>query len=141
MSLNANHQILLGTGGGGTINSQEFKVGILGVISGSSLTKTGTGTLTLSNANTYTGGTTISAGTLLANNIGGSATGTGAVTVASAAALGGTGTVLGNVINNGTVSPGGVSGGAATLNVGGTYSQSANAALAMQIDFGARARP
>jgi len=45
----------------------------------------GSGTLTLSDANTYTGGTTISAGTVLANNISGSALGTGNVLVAAVA--------------------------------------------------------
>ena len=57
-----------------------------GVISGSgSLVKTGNGALTLSNSNSYTGGTTISAGTLVAANA--SALGTGAVTVEKDATL------------------------------------------------------
>ena len=51
-----------------------------GIISGAgALNKSGTGTLTLSNANTYDGGTTVSAGTLLANNA--AALGTANVTV------------------------------------------------------------
>jgi autotransporter-associated beta strand protein len=41
-----------------------------------SVTKVGTGTLTLSGANLYTGGTTVSAGTLVVANQSGSATGT-----------------------------------------------------------------
>ena len=61
-----------------------------------SLTKTGAGTLVLSNSNTYTGGTEVSGGTLLVNNASGSATGTGPVTV-SAATLGGTGFINGPV--------------------------------------------
>ena len=48
---------------------------------GGSLTKTGNGKLTLSTANTYTGGTTVTNGTLLVRNKTGSATGTGAVQV------------------------------------------------------------
>ena len=65
-----------------------------GVISGAgSLVKDNTATLTLSNANTYTGATTVSAGTLLVN---GAHTGGGLITVSAGAALGGTGT-MGNV--------------------------------------------
>ena len=61
---------------------------------GGSLAKTGTGTLTLSGANTYTGSTTVSAGTLLVSNGTGSGTGTGAVNV-NAGTLGGRGIISG----------------------------------------------
>ena len=65
------------------------------------LTKTGTGVLTLSGTNTYTGPTTVSAGTLLVNGSQPSSS----VTVASGATLGGTGTT-GPVTISGIVSPG-----------------------------------
>jgi len=80
---------------------------------GGSLTKVGTGTLTLTNANTYTGGTTIEDGTLLVNNTSGSGTGSGSVQV-NAGALGGRGTIAGAV----TVGTGGGAG--AVLASGGT---------------------
>jgi autotransporter-associated beta strand protein len=67
------------------------------------LNKTTNGTVTLAGANTYTGATTISAGTLAVTNLSGSATGTGAVAVNSGATLTGNGTV-GNV----TVNAGGI---------------------------------
>ena len=67
-----------------------------GFETGGSLTKTGRGKLTFSTANTYTGGTTVSKGTLLVTNRSGSATGTGAVAV-NAGTLGGTGKIAGAV--------------------------------------------
>ena len=75
--------------------------GIISGIAGSTLTKDGSGTLTLTGNNTYTGGTTVNGGTLLVNNTAGSGTGTGAVTVNSAGTtLGGTGTISGSVTVN-----------------------------------------
>jgi autotransporter-associated beta strand protein len=65
-----------------TVNTNATLSGVVGGIGGG-LTKAGNGTLTLSNANTYTGGTTISAGTL---------------------ELGNGGSVAGNITNNATLS-------------------------------------
>ena len=66
------------------------------------LTKSGLGALILGNANTYTGGTAVTAGRLDVTNTSGSATGAGVVTVSSGATLGGTGAVGGGVISHGT---------------------------------------
>lgn len=73
---------------------------------GGVLDKTTTGTLLLDTANTYSGGTTVSAGTLLVNNTLGSGTGTGSVTVASGATLGGSGIISGPTNILGGHSPG-----------------------------------
>ena len=61
-----------------------------------SLSKTGSGTLTLTGASIYTGTTSVSEGVLILSNTTGSATGTGPVTVNSGT-LGGSGIVEGGV--------------------------------------------
>ena len=82
------------------------------------LTKTGPGTMELTAANLYQGGTAISDGTLLVNNTSGSGTGSGGVTVQNGGTLAGNGTISAgvNVQSGGTLSPGN---GVGTLTVGG----------------------
>lgn len=70
------------------------------------INKIGSGTVNLTAANTYSGGTTVSAGTLLVNNLTGSATGTGSVAVNSGAILGGNGTISGATSITGSLRPG-----------------------------------
>ena len=78
-----------------SVGSNNLSTTFSGIIQDAgSLKKIGTGTLSLSSANTYTGGTTISSGTLLVKNTSGSATGTGTVT-ASGGTLGGKGIISG----------------------------------------------
>ena len=73
--------------------------------------KGGSGTQSLTGANTYSGITVVTAGTLLVNNTTGSGTGTGTVVVSSGATLGGNGTIgtglAGSTLRvNGTLAPG-----------------------------------
>jgi autotransporter-associated beta strand protein len=78
-----------------TIGSNNQSTTFSGVIQETGeVTKIGTGTLTLSGSNTYTGTTTVSGGVLNAANRRGSATGTGAVKV-NTGTLGGKGIVSG----------------------------------------------
>jgi autotransporter-associated beta strand protein len=67
-----------------------------GTINTGALTKIGTGILTLTGANIYTGGTTIEGGKLVVNNKSGSGTGSGPVQV-NAGILAGRGTIAGAV--------------------------------------------
>src|SRR5262249_2127786 len=71
-----------------TINSATGSLTLSGAISGSnSLTKKGTGTLTLSASNSYTGGTTIAAGTLVVTQDAALGPAAGSTLVASGATL------------------------------------------------------
>ncbi len=103
-----------GTLQGGTLNVTQV-TGTAGTISANlngtgSFTKLGTGTLILGSTNSYTGGTTVSAGTLLVHGT------TGAVTVASGGTLGGNGYVGNTSISTGGTIAAGASVG--LLNVG-----------------------
>jgi outer membrane autotransporter protein len=83
--LAATRPITLNTGGG-TIDTQGFTSMIAqGITGDGALTKAGAGTLTLAGDSTYTGGTTIAAGTLQLGN-GGT-----------------TGSVIGNILDNGAL--------------------------------------
>lgn len=107
----ANGASLLTVGGAGNMV-------VSGVIGGGSggLTKDGTGGLALSGANTYSGGTTVSGGSLIVNNTTGSGTGSGAVNVTSGT-LGGSGTISGAVsIGSGATLAPGNSPGTLTIN-------------------------
>lgn len=105
--------------------ANSIDVGITGI---GDLTKLGTGTLTLSAANTYTGGTTVSDGGLLVNG----SLGAGAVTVGTGATLGGNGTISGavSVSSGGTLFPGTSIG---TLTVNNTLTLNAGSATTMEV--------
>jgi autotransporter-associated beta strand protein len=105
---------------------------ISGVISdggmGFGFTKSGTGVLALNNTETYSGATTVSAGTLLVNG----QLGAGAVT-ASGGVIGGSGTIPGNVTvqNGGGLAPGNL--GIGTLTVNGTVDLQAGSTTAVEV--------
>jgi autotransporter-associated beta strand protein len=112
-SATINAPIALGASQTWTPTSASSVLTVNGQVSGAhALTTAGAGTVVLSNAagNTYSGGTTVSSGTLLADggtvtrnasNIvtatSGSSTGSGAVEVKSGATLGGSGVIGGNL--------------------------------------------
>ncbi|CAN7668347.1 autotransporter outer membrane beta-barrel domain-containing protein [Caballeronia sp. LjRoot29] len=106
LDLAATRPIALGAAGG-VIDTQGFDTTVAQDISGAgSLTKLGTGQLLLQAPTTFTGGTMISEGTLAVGDISHSSAslgGGGPVTVAAGANLGGYGSVVGNVTNNGTI--------------------------------------
>jgi len=98
----------LGTGnvtlsGNSSLDITASSLALRGAISGSaSLTKSGTGTLTLSGANTHSGGTTLSAGRLNINNA--SALGSGTFSLANGASFDNTsGGAISNANNNAIV--------------------------------------
>jgi autotransporter-associated beta strand protein len=97
--------------------------------------KSGAGTWTLTGANSWSGGTTLNGGLILANNSSGSALGTGAVTVNPGGSLGGAGFVGAAVTisANGTLSPG--SNGIGTLTINSSLALNNSAVL--QFELGA----
>ncbi len=101
--------VVLGASGGAfeAESGHAINIGANALASGNgALSKTGSGTLTLAAANTYSGGTAVNEGTLTVNNTTGSATGTGALTVASGATLNGSGIIGGATTVSGFLNPG-----------------------------------
>ena len=91
------------------------------------------GIVRLTAANTYAGGTVVSAGTLLVNNTTSSGTGSGIVVVQSGGTLGGSGIIRGSVTlqSGGTLAPGNSLG---TLTVSNTVTLQSGSATLMEIN-------
>ncbi|EEB6817236.1 transporter [Salmonella enterica] len=120
--------------GGATLTEGNLGLAdtISGIISGNGggLVKTGSGTLTLTGANSYTGATAVQQGVLLVN--GDQSAATGATNVVTSATLGGAGTLGGSVsvADNGHLAPGATTGSVGELTMGSlTLAQNA------QLDF------
>jgi autotransporter-associated beta strand protein len=133
-SIGTNRTITVGSGGGavGVANAGTTLTLTSAINGGGDFNKLAPGTIVLNAASTYSGGTAIAGGRLLANNGTGSATGPGQVTVKSGGTLGGPGSVSGPVVVNsgGTLAPGdgieSLSAGSLTFNAGSTFSVEIN---------------
>ncbi|MGC3957168.1 MAG: GH25 family lysozyme [Verrucomicrobiota bacterium] len=119
------HTIFIGNG------TADVDVSINVPISNGGLAMSAAGTLRVTAANNYTGGTSIFDGRLLVNNTNGSGTGSGGVNV-NGGILGGTGTIAGVVAVSGTIEPGASAIGTLTLNSAPVLSVSAK--TTMEID-------
>lgn len=113
----------------GALNTSSTFAGVIennanGSFGLAALNKVGTGTLSLSGANLYTAGTTITAGRLLVSNSTGSGTGTGAVTIDLNGTLGGAGSIAATSANGITVNGALAPGGSVSATTGGTFSNS-----------------
>lgn len=91
-----------------TIGNKNINTAFNGTITNGAIVKVGTGTLTLTGANTYTGGTTINEGKLLVANSTESALGSGEVIVNTSGTLAGSGSIRGKVkvTSGGIIQPG-----------------------------------
>jgi len=117
----------------GAKNTTNTFAGYIGNSGVTSLIKIGTGTFILTGvSNSYSGGTTINGGMLMANNTNGSATGQGPVTVANGGILGGTGIITGGVTVNsgGGLAPGNLLG---ALTISNNLTLAAGSATFVQI--------
>jgi len=119
-------------GSAGVVFAQSSDGIYAGTISGAgTLGKSGSGTLILNGSNTYTGATTVQAGTLeVGDDTHAAASIRSDVAVQAGATLRGHGSITGNVISDGTVWPGGSIG---VLTINGNYTQHAGATLQVDV--------
>jgi autotransporter-associated beta strand protein len=116
---------------GGDNSSTVFSGAIQDGAGAIALTKTGSGLLLLSGSNTYTGATTVSTGTL---QVDGSIASSSLTTVASGAALSGSGTLGSTVINSGAILAPGNGTAASSINVSGSLAFQSGAIYLIQVN-------
>jgi fibronectin-binding autotransporter adhesin len=116
-----------------TVGVASGSATVSGGVSGTTLTKTGSGRLVLSNDNLYTGLTTVAEGALSVQNESGSATGLADVQVDAGARLEGNGIIGGNVVLDGVLAPGNSLG---TLTVDGNVTWNGTTGNAWNFELG-----
>lgn len=128
----AGSRVMLGANSRLTTDSATDAM-FIGVISGSgSLVKEGSGSLILDGINTYAGGTTVQAGSLIVGSSGGSTASVGDVRVNSGAMLGGHGTVgRTSIAAGGILAPGNSIG---TLKIGGDLTFAGGSFYRVEVD-------
>jgi autotransporter-associated beta strand protein len=124
VALNGERAFVIGDGAAAV--DLEIEAPLVDGVSQGSLTKEGAGTLRVAGANTFTGATTVNAGTLLVNG-----TSESAVSV-NGGTFGGSGTLLNSVMigNGGTLAPGD---GVGVITIGDLSLSGALATVAMEI--------
>lgn len=128
-SMSTGRSVTVGAGGGSLNAATGTTLALTGLTTGTgALSATGAGTIDLSGSISVAGGFTQSLGRL---NIGATAVVTADAVVGSSATLSGTGSIVGNLINNGTLAVGNSPG---TLTVAGDVTYTSTSVMDVDVD-------